>query len=355
MNHRKLTLLLLAALTTTLPLFARPISEEKACAIATRFYYMKKMGDDIKKVKSLQALDLVYSSQHGEEIRLTPPEYYVFAPENRKGFVIVAGDDRARQLIAGYSLDAPISYKTPSIAGFLDCYTGYIEALRQGKTSSKAKRKADAVAPLIATQWGQHAPYNYYCPTYKEGKGLTGCVATAVAQIMKYYAWPTQAGNSTYRWAKMKKSYHTSAKTRITDVARLMRDVGDAVQMDYGRILSGANSGNVLTALAERFHYAPTMRYIHRSQYTDDTWHRIIADELKARRPIYYDSRSTVHDGHAFIVCGMDEEGLYYVNWGWSGVYDGYFDFEAVSHPGTSYNYIQNAIIGIEPDPKGKM
>lgn len=349
-NYILRTALLVAVAFTILQRSAaRPISEEKACAIATRFYYMKKLGDGIHKVKSLQALDLVYSPQHGEEVRLTPPEYYIFAPESRKGFVIVAGDDRVRQLIAGYSMDAPISYKTPSIASFLNCYTGYIEALRQGKTSAKAKRKANAVAPLIATRWGQHSPYNYYCPIYKEEKALTGCVATAVAQIMKFHAWPTQAGGNTYRWAKMKKSYHASAKTRITDVARLMRDIADAVQMDYGRILSSAYSASVLAALTEHFHYASTMRYIHRRQHTDDAWHHLIAGELEAQRPVYYDSRSTEHNGHAFAVCGMDEEGLYYVNWGWSGVYDGYFDFEAVSNPEAPYNYAQSAIIGIRP------
>ena len=85
---------------------ARPITEEKACAVATKFYYMKTMGDDIAKVKSLQALDLVYTSLHGNVRDYTAsPEYYIFAPTGGKGFVIVTGDDRAGQLIVGYSLE----------------------------------------------------------------------------------------------------------------------------------------------------------------------------------------------------------------------------------------------------------
>ena len=369
MNHRKLTSLLLAAFTTILPLFARPISEEKACAIATRFYYMKKMGDGIKKVKSLEGLDLVYSPLHGEKNTLTPPEYYVFAPANRKGFVIVAGDDAVEQLVVGYSLDAPISNKlSSSLLGYLNCYAGYIDALRHGKATPKAKRSTPPIAPLLTTRWGQYAPYNYYCPVLNERKLITGCVTTAVAQIMKYHAWPAKGEGlcraeihnmdttyttvtlgEAYNWKRMKEHYPYSTKMRITDVARLMRDVGHAVGVMYTPVLTSANSANVPKALAEHFAYSPDMRHVHRSRYSDEEWNRLLADELAARRPVYYSTRSTRHDGHAFVVCGVDEQGLYYVNWGWSGVYDGYFDFEAVSHPGTSYNYIQNAIIGIEP------
>lgn len=105
-------------------LIARPIDQEEACAIATRFYYTKKLGKDIHKLKSLHALDLIYSPQHANDVCLTPPEYYIFSPENRKGFIIVAGDDLAKQIVFGYSLDAPISYRLPnSIQGYLNCYT----------------------------------------------------------------------------------------------------------------------------------------------------------------------------------------------------------------------------------------
>lgn len=348
---------------------ARPISEEKACAVATRFYYMKTMGDAIKKVKALKALDLVYSPQHGGEMRYTQPEYFVFAPENGKGFVIVSGEDRAGRLIVGYSTEARISHRlSSSLQGYLNCYAEYIDALRKGKAEPKPQRKAVAVAPLLTTQWGQHAPYNYYCPVLNEEKLITGCVTTAVAQIMKYHAWP-QSGHGqctaevhnldttyttvilgdVYDWKKMKDSYSHSAKVRTGDVARLMRDVGHAVNMKYSPVLSGTNSAYVLKALTEHFDYSPEMKMVHRWQHTDEQWNRMIADELAAGRPIYYSSRSTKYDGHAFVVCGMDEQGLYYVNWGWGGSCDGYFDFDVVTSADATYNYVQSAIVGICP------
>ena len=114
----------------TAPLSARPITEDKACAIATKFYYMKTMGDEVAKVTSLQGLDLVYSPLHGTVERYTAPEYYIFAPSNGKGFVIVAGDDRASQLIVGYSLDGAIGLPlSTSLQGYLNCYVGYIAGL----------------------------------------------------------------------------------------------------------------------------------------------------------------------------------------------------------------------------------
>ena len=117
---RTRTVLCLMLLLGAVHAVARPISEETACAVATKFYYMKTMGDAIKKVKALKALDLVYSPQHGGEVRYTQPEYFVFAPENGKGFVIVSGEDRAGRLIVGYSTEARISHRlSSSLQGYL--------------------------------------------------------------------------------------------------------------------------------------------------------------------------------------------------------------------------------------------
>lgn len=369
-SQRALTLvcmLLISAMSAQ----ARPIAEEKACAIATKFYYMKVMGGDIAKVKSLNALDLVYTPLHGNVGDYTAsPEYYIFAPSGGKGFVIVTGDDRAGQLIVGYSVEGEFTLPlSTSMQGYLNCYAGYIEALRKGRGEGKPRRTAQPVAPLLATTWGQGSPYNYFCPTLNGRKLITGCVATAVAQIMKYYAWPTQGvGECTaeihnldttytkvvlgdeYHWSKMKDDYNHGAKLKTNEVARLMRDVGHAVNVRYTPVLTSAHSANVPKAMIEHFHYSPTMRQVHRSQHTDEEWHVLLDAELAARRPIYYSTRSTRFDGHAFVVCGMDEQGLYYVNWGWGGHCDGYFDFDAVAASGESYNYVQSAIVGIMPE-----
>ena len=361
---------ILLMLFGTAPLSARPITEDKACAIATKFYYMKTMGDEVAKVTSLQGLDLVYSPLHGKVERYTAPEYYIFAPANGKGFVIVAGDDRASQLIVGYSLDGAIGLPlSTSLQGYLNCYVGYIEALRKGSAEPKPRRHSQPVAPLLTTTWGQRKPYNHYCPTLNGKKLITGCVTTAIAQIMKYHAWPSHGVGECmaevhnldtiytrvtlgdeYHWDKMKDHYSRSSRFNTLGVARLMRDVGHAVHMMYSPVLSSAYSKDVPKVLSEHFYYSPEMRQVHRSRYTDEQWHRLIDAELTASRPVYYSSHSTRFDGHAFVVCGVDDQGLYYVNWGWGGSWDGYFDFDAVTAKGAQYNYVQNAIIGIRPE-----
>lgn len=361
------TLLILFASSATIK--ARPISEDKACIMATKFYYMKLMGSDIAKAKSIKALDLIYSPLHGKEVSYTAPEYYIFAPSNGKGFVILAGDDRAEQLIVGYSTEKSITLPlTSSIQGYLNCYAEYIDALRKGEAEPKPQHKAQPVAPLITTTWGQHNPYNYYCPTLNGKKLITGCVSTALAQIMKYHEWPHRGQGECiaeihnldtlyskvvlgeeYHWKKMKDHYKYSSRTKPNDVALLMRDVGHAVHMQYSPVLSGAYSTDALIALVEHFSYDHEAKQVHRLQYSDEEWNLLINTELLAKRPIYYSTRSTRFNGHALIVCGIDEQGLYYVNWGWGGNCDGYFDFDAVTNNGASYNYIQSAIINIIP------
>lgn len=349
--------------------YARPISEDKACVIATRFYYMKKCGGNAEQAKLIRALNLIYSPQYGEQVRLTPPEYYIFSPDNNKGFVIVSGDDRAGQLIVGYSLDSPISNNlSSSMLGFLNCYTKYIEDLRKGKAEPKPQRKSKTVTPLLKTTWGQYAPYNQHCPTLHGRKLATGCVTTAVAQIMKYHEWPTEGTGTckaeihnldttytsvtlgeTYNWSKMKDNYSSATKRKTDDIARLMRDVGHAVKIMYSPVFSFAYSEHVIEALTAHFRYSHEARLIHRYRYSDNEWNHVITEELLSGRPVYYSSRSTRFDGHAFVICGIDEQGFFYTNWGWGGNCDGYFDFDAVTSDNTEYNYTQSAIIGISP------
>ena len=366
-----LSCMLLMLLVGIVSAQARPIAEDKACTIATKFYYMKVMGGDVAKVKSLKALNLVYTPLHGSTTDyVAASEYYIFAPSSGEGFVIVAGDNRVSQLIVGYSLKGKFTLPlSNSMQGYLNCYASYIDELRKGKAASKPRRTAQPVEPLLTTVWGQGSPYNYYCPTLNGRKLITGCVTTAVAQIMKYYAWPERGVGECraevhnldtiytevtlgdeYCWDKMKLRYDHSAKLKTREVACLMRDVGHAVNVCYTPVLTGANSGNVPKALVEHFRYSPAARQVHRSHYTDAEWHALLDAELTARRPIYYSARSTRFDGHAFVVCGVDAQGLYYVNWGWGGHCDGYFDFDAVAGHGASYNYVQSAVVGIAPD-----
>lgn len=351
---------------------ARPLSEREACVLATKFYYVKKLGDKIQKVKSLQALNLIYSPLHADAERDTPPEYWVFAPEDKQGFVIVSGDDRTHRPIVGYSLDS--KFKTnpsQSFKDYLIAYTRYVDSLRVGRAKVKELRKATPVEPLIQTQWSQNSPYNTFCPELNDKKVPTGCTATALAQIMHYHAWPKQGKGvcqahvistdtviseiklgEVYDWEKMRNRYSTSLKAKkdAEGVARLMSDVGHAIEMKYMPAVSIGVDTDVVDALLNHFDYSPQLRHLFRDYFTDDEWHRIISAELTEGRPVYYSARPQwVTDGHAFVCSGMDEQGLLYINWGWGGEFNGYFDFEVVADYHRGFNYMQHAIVGIRP------
>ena len=351
---------------------ARPLNEHEACVLATKFYYAKKLGNKIQKVKSLQALNLIYSPLHAEAERHTPPEYYVFAPEGNKGFVIVSGDDRTHRPIVGYSLNSEFKTNPPqSFKDYLTAYMRYVDSLRVGRAETKEPRKATPVEPLVQTLWSQNSPYNSFCPELNGKKVPAGCTATALAQIMHHHAWPKQGRGvcrarvisadtviseirlgETYNWEKMRNSYSTSLKAKVDaeGVAHLMRDVGHAIEMKYMPAVGTAVDVDVVDALLNHFDYSPQLRHLFRDYFTDDEWHRIISTELTEGRPIYYSTRPQwTTSGHAFVCSGMDEQGLLHINWGWGGEFNGYFDFEVVADYRHEFNYMQHAIVGIRP------
>ena len=365
-------LFILLSLVIVVSAAARPLNEREACVLATRFYYAKKLGNKIKKVKSLEALNLIYSPLFADAERHTPPEYYVFAPEDNKGFVIVSGEDRTHRPIVGYSLDSEFKVNPPqSFKDYLTAYMRYVDSLRVGRAEVKELRKATPVEPLIQTHWSQNSPYNTFCPELNGTKVPTGCTATALAQIMHHHAWPRQGRGAcrarvisadtviseirlgeAYDWEKMRNSYSTSFKAKIAaeGVARLMRDVGHAIDMKYMSAVGSAVDVDVVEALLNHFDYSPQLRHLFRDYFTDDEWHRILSVELAEGRPIYYSARPQwTSSGHAFVCSGMDEQGLLHINWGWGGEFDGYFDLEVVADYRREFNYMQHAIVGIRP------
>ena len=134
--RRAISILLLFVMVATAA--ARSLNEREACVLATRFYYAKKLGNKIKKVKSFEALNLIYSPLFADAERYTPPEYYVFAPEDNKGFVIVSGEDRTHRPIVGYSLDSEFKANPPqSFKDYLTAYMRYVDSLRVGRARSE--------------------------------------------------------------------------------------------------------------------------------------------------------------------------------------------------------------------------
>lgn len=334
------------------------------------------------------------------EITLSQESYYVFPNANSKGFTIVSGDDRLPEIV-GYSSQG--SYDENNLPeGFVSFMKAYqnlynkvnlgdaealknlaeIKAWRNKKNASA--ETSSAVAPLLGNiEWDQTSPYNNMCPRYDSVHvAATGCVATAMAQVMAYYKYPKQLKadipgyvnrwngipmeiptitreEGIYDWDNMLPKYNKEANATQQQkdaVAKLMYHCGAAVQMNYGPESAAAVSA---TKLAKYFGYdADLMMDLNRSTFSLDKWMQIIDTELAAGRPVLYGGQAS-DGGHQFICDGKDGEGLYHINWGWSGSQNGYFDLSLLNPEkgGTGsgnstegYNRLCSMTIGIAPD-----
>lgn len=334
------------------------------------------------------------------EITLSQESYYVFPNANSKGFTIVSGDDRLPEIV-GYSSQG--SYDENNLPeGFISFMKAYqnlynkvnlgdtealknlaeIKAWRNKKNASAAS--TSAVAPLLGNiEWDQTSPYNNMCPRYDSVHvAATGCVATAMAQVMAYYKYPKQLKadipgyvnrwngipmeiptitreEGIYDWDNMLPKYNKEANATQQQkdaVAKLMYHCGAAVQMNYGPESAASVSAS---KLAKYFGYdADLMMDLNRATFTLDKWMQIIDTELAAGRPVLYGGQAS-DGGHQFICDGKDGEGLYHINWGWSGSQNGYFDLSLLNPEkgGTGsgnstegYNRLCSMTIGIAPD-----
>lgn len=374
--------------------WAGPRSFQQAQAIAERQAALQGIIMDQQQVSKARKQYLLNGSSSSE----TATSYYIFDNGADKGFTIVSGDDELPEIV-GYSAhgNSENLMKTEGCAAFLKAYQKFVAAFTQG--DAKARKilaeqralKADGryqqpkIEPLLGViAWNQNTPYNKMCPIYK-GSSLsaTGCVATAMAQVMMYYKYPkelkatipayTTATNKLkvnaisegekYDWDNMLPTYTEGEynTTQADAVAKLMFHCGAAVQMDYG-----PSSGALVRPedMSTYFGYdADLLQEVYRSVYTLAEWKKILDRELEAKRPILYGGARSYERGHQFVCDGSDGEGLYHINWGWSGVSDGYFDITLLDPdvPGTGagtsadgYNRDCSVIIGIAPDNGSK-
>ena len=308
--------------------------------------------------------------------------YYIFNRGIEEGFVIVSADDRTHAIL-GYSdrghwdeTDIP-----DALRALLEVYEEDIRSLGSSTISMARARKARTpIAPFVTTQWNQSAPYNTYCPTWGEGRCVTGCVATAAAQIMKWhnypnqgsgshsYKWPNENGDSivlsadfgqtTYNWSQMLDTYkndYTPAQAEA--VARLIAHCGIACEMNYGITSSGGNVPKMAQGLVSYFGYDKSMRYLPRNYVDEATIMDAIESDLKANRPVLIAAKTILNNGHVFVCDGMDADGLLHINWGWGGKSDGYFrislfDPKDQGVGGSNRNYTENirVITNIKPN-----
>ncbi|MCR4659676.1 MAG: C10 family peptidase [Bacteroidales bacterium] len=382
--------------------FARPVDVVTARRVADT--YMEAMG--MKNTASLN------------DVTVQTPftEFYVFA-SSEGGFVLVSADDCVVPVL-GYSVGGRFAVeKIPAnVRSILD---GYEREIRHRKRfdTPQGDRPDNAVAlqwealtngrmftapltttvtPLLSTTWDQCPYYNILCP-YDENEDysenyhiVTGCVATATAQIMKYHNYPATGhgshsyyhdngtvsygtlsanfGATTYNWSNMPNSLSsTSTTAQVNAVATLMYHIGVADEMEYDYADNGGsgafnyNYGLELvpcsqTSLAKYFKYRPDMAVIERDSYSDEDYCAILRSELNMQRPILYSGYGG--GGHSFVCDGYNNNGQFHINWGWGGVYDGYFTMGDLTPGGSgtggnsthNYSYGNVALIGIRPN-----
>lgn len=364
MNRFVATLSLLAVACGAM---ADTIDETAARDIAAKFF---NSATTAKQAKTTGATLTLAGQSTG---------YYVFNRGTDGGYVVVANDDDAAAEVLGYADSGTFTTDNmpDNLKWWLEEYDRQMTYLANHPTQSVKKATKAAISPMVTSLWDQGEPYYNLCPTYNGEKCYTGCVATALAQIMYYHRWPEKGtgsisydwqvnnrkvktitadfSQSTYDWDSMTDTYNSSSTTASqTAVAQLMYDVGAGAQMGYSPDGSGAYSINAAAGLVKYFGYDKGISYVQRNYFIHDEWYDMIYNELAEGRPVYasgYDAGITT--GHAFVFDGYSD-GYFHVNWGWSGTSNGYFLLSALSPDiqgsgggGESYSYQLEALTGI--------
>lgn len=381
--------LLLFLLLMAMPVLAENRSFRQAREIAEKHAAKNGAHIGLQSVKRAKVLNKQQSTTSSRG-------YYVFPHDGNCGYTIVSGDDRMPEIVGYSTTDTYSEENMPDGMKYLmQAYEAMATALANGDAKAErclAEKEALAadstyrqprVAPLLADiAWGQTEPYNNLCPMYDDQRRtLNGCVPTAMAQLMMYYQYPqtlqsdipayqTQSyqlnmpsvsAGERYDWDNMLPQYSGSAYTaaQANAVAKLMYHCGLSVKADYGP--SSTSALCTPSVLVKYWGYDPdVIKLLYRENFSLREWTAILDAELQASRPVYYSGVPFTSVGHAFLCDGADGDGLYHINWGWSGWSNGYFDItvlnsdysgtESATAPADGYNYSCNMIVGIMPD-----
>lgn len=313
------------------------------------------------------------------------PASYVFE-KAKGGFMLLSADDAVAPVL-GYSDEGEFDPANipANMRYWLDTYAEEIAYARANGITYEAPAYAAnwaAIAPLCTTKWDQGSPYNDMCPvsTSNGQHAVTGCVATAMAQLMKYHNYPdvgqgqksnTSAGfptttinfaNVKFNWADMTDTYDSrSTDVQKHAVAQLMVACGVSVDMSYTTGMSGAVSALVAQALVKYFKYDEACRFLYRDYYAMSAWQEMAYNELKNVGPVLYAGTSD-EGGHCFIVDGYDGQGYFHLNWGWGGMSDGYFLLSTLNpssqgiggySPGAGFTKNQGMLLGAKKPQAG--
>ncbi len=348
-------------------LFAVPVSQDLA-VVAARNWASEFAPSDFNYAAAEDVIPIADNS--GTQL------YLIKFPN---GFVLTAGDNAVRPVLAyGFNTVTGLVDNNPAFCAYLTARQEEIKQILAQNPQSEAaadewqallnntmqRNSAKSVSPLLVTTWNQGWPYNMYCPADPSGPGghvYAGCVASAMAQVMKYWNWPPTGvgshsyyasgygnqsanfGATTYQWTQMPNAVHEANEA----VALLMYHCGVSVDMGYSPDGSGAYSENVVTSWIQHFRYNTSIQLKSKNSYGSTQWNQMLRTELDAMRPLYYHGFGP-NGGHAFVCDGYQNNDYFHFNWGWGGSYDGYF-LTSNLNPGYTFNQGQGAIFNVFP------
>lgn len=344
-------LILLIAVFLPMWICAEPVDVETARQNATDFLRNHSSARGKDKMPANKPLRLLHTQRQDND---DAPTLYVFGNEGGEGYVVVAGDDVSTSTVLGYSKTGTFNAEIipDNLRYWLDEYSKQLALARKSPSSVKrapSSMSRESISPLITSKWGQRTPFNNLCPIdpYRGGRCATGCVATAMAQIMHYHKWPEQGigshsyewegqtlsadfGATTYQWDKMKDTYNEDSSDPDNAVAILMYHIGVAFDTGYCEgnstvlyVISDYESSS--DVLVNYFNYSNSITTIGRSERANLGNEDIIYNELCAKRPVYVSGGE-----HAFI-CDGYEDGYFHFNFGWNGDCDDYYLLYAIN------------------------
>ena len=379
--------LLLITLIVSIVAMAGPVTPDEARQNVAKFMNPRRAA---AVTQNPEVLRLVSTSHYKVQENTLAPSYYIFNVGTGGGYVIAAADDRVPAVL-GYSNRGQVDPDNmpENMKEWLQGYNDQLEYLNSHPETPVARRtvSGEAISPLLDTRysegsiaWGQGEPFNNFCPLDGSSRSLTGCVATAMAQLMYYWKYPAAItdtipgyttitrkkqmsaipAGTTIDWDNMLPrytGYETDAQKNA--VANLMLLCGTSVSMDYTNDNSSATSYLVAQALRKYFDYDEAISYRQRVDFHEGDWNQKVYDELKAGRPVYY-AGSSSGSGHAFVVDGYGGDDYFHINWGWGGQSNDYFLLSILDSHNNSgagatksadgYSFGQEAIFGIQPN-----
>ena len=300
-----------------------------------------------------------------------------------KGVVFISKDDDIEPVLGISDEDFDVNNMPCGMKWWLNTANKSLERMKAKGITYSANPMAASGRPtyFIKTYWNQDKPFNNLCPQINGSAAPTGCIATAMAQIMKYYQYPaTSKGTGiysvttykdkndkegttkwykrelghTYQWTAMLSSYGIVSEDENDAVATLMADAGAASQMNYQANGSGTIEWYAAKGFAENFRYdSLAISCLQRDFYTDAEWMEMVRKEMEAKQPVLYCGSDEIDGGHAFLLDGIQEDGKVHVNWGWGKSGDGWFDIDVLrpnitGFTGEGFNIGQSMVLGFK-------